>query len=463
MLDPAWFWTLLGTYEGERIVLDNWQIADLHDYSRIRFREKAPQIGFSWLRAAEAVWESIMFVDALTGFVSVNEREASEKVLYSRKLYDGLPDVIKGWVPISRDSTDQMDFGDPARPSRIMSIPATSALRGRRMTQVVLDESDFYKDGGLDMYRVAIGRVSRSGGRVSMGSTCFGQDTMLDRGMQGIGQDGHADRAMNAISRARYPWTVVENPEVIEAIDLARATLDADAFAEEYEGVRGGLGGAPFPAELIRRQTHSGASAAMVDNELVWNPGGMLAGGFDVGQTRNPSCLSLFEKVPGEPWREVALVKITRPNGSHLSLPEQHEWLRGLLAQWPMMRLCVDARGIGAHISQLLEKEFGIRRVVSMVVGSKPQMRRPQDKREMVTELKRALEARELELLPDKERALQMRRTVRKPNGDYDQPGSNKDTHYDLFWATAYAQYLIAEYGRLDSVYNHRSLAVVGG
>jgi hypothetical protein len=82
--------------------------------------------------------------------------------------------------------------------------------------------------------------------------------------------------------------------------------------------------------------------------------------------------------------------------------------------------------------------------------------------RTIFTELKRALEKDEAQLLPNMKRSRQFTRTVRKPNGDYEQPLLEKDDHYDLFMATAYAQYLMAEYGRMDSVYNHRDLAVVG-
>jgi len=338
------------------------------------------------------------------------------------------------------------------------------------MDQVVLDESDFYKDGGHDMYRVAVGRVGRSGGRISVGSTAYGQDTALDRGMQGVGEDGRADERMKVISKARYPWTVVENPETMAGIDLAKQTLSPDAFAEEYEAIRGGLGGAPFPSTLIQRQTHQNAQA-LVDAgtdtdgpELVWNVSGILAGGFDVGKSRNPSVLSLFEKLPGSPWSEIALLELRQPNGRHYALEDQQRWLARLLDSWPMLKLAVDSKGIGAQLSQSLIKQYGDRRVIAMEVPSKPELHTLEmNWRTIITESKRQLESNECQLVPNHKRARQFTRTARKPNGDYEQPLIDKDDHYDLFWATAYAQYLMAEYGRLRSVYNERSLAVVGG
>ena len=308
LLDPAWFWMMFGTYEDESIVFDNWQIADLHDYSRIRVREKAPQIGFSWLRACEAVHEALLFEDMTSGFISVDQREATEKVLYARKLYDGLPHVFQEWVPLVNASQEELRFGDEARPSRVASYPATAGMRGRRMS-VVLDEVDFYQDGGKTAYRAAITRVMRSKQlRVTLGSTCFGQDTMLDQLMQGRDFEGATD--IDPVqSIARYPWPVAEDPDVVAGIEIARRTFDPVDFSEEYECVRGGTGLDPFPAELIRQQTH-GYDRFEIDEvgRLICESGEPLVAGYDVGQSRNPSILSLFEHEPYGVWRQVALI-----------------------------------------------------------------------------------------------------------------------------------------------------------
>ena len=80
---------------------------------------------------------------------------------------------------------------------------------------------------------------------------------------------------------------------------------------------------------------------------------------------------------------------------------------------------------------------------------------------DMVTELKRAMESRELEILPNVEQMKQFRRTKRKADGKIDQPGTMKRSHYDRFWATAYAAYGIAAGRRTRSPYEDHSLLVV--
>lgn len=462
LLDPAHFWMLLGSYEDQAIVFDAWQIADLHDYSRIRVREKAPQIGASWLRACEAVWECMMFEDATTSFVSMDQREASEKVLYAKKLYEGLPAQIQDWIPMVRDNIDEVHWGSTSRPSRVISLPNTSALRGRKMS-VVLDESDFYKDGGASAYRVAVGRIAR-GGRVTMNSTCFGEGTKLDLLMQGVDETG--ETATDPVSRARYPYTVVEQPEVASAIEMARSTLDDADFMEEYECIRGAMSTDPFPATLLRHASHEGLEPIEVERgRLMLAPGETAVMGYDVGKGsgRHPSIASVFIRGADGVWRQEGLyqpMQGARPR----TLPEQHDWLREMMRRCPNLVLCPDSQGIGAHIGQALEREFGPRRVILMIPGSKPTEppgRPVQVREEMVTELKRQMESSEIELMPDKEQFKQFRRTKRKADGKIEQGGTKARTHFDRFWASCYASYAINVLRGKRNPYQDHDLIVV--
>lgn len=794
LLDPARFWTDHGTYEDEEIVFDEWQIAHLRDFSRIRFREKAPQIGFSWLCAAEAVWEAILFEDSMTGFISVDQREAQNKILYARKLYDGLPPVIHQLVPLVGGGKEQLEFGSLARPSQLLSLPATAGMRGRRMN-VVLDEalaldtplptptgwttmgdvrvgdkvigrdglpteitkltdiqddrlcwrvtfadgtsvtasdghrwesrisggrssslirttgemarakskfrvpraaplknpdiplpidpyilglwlgdgnssqaqvscgdrdreairreiekrgytantingglyvsrpgshrnrfspvkglkvllrengllgnkhipslylragteqrlellrglmdsdghadrhgyctfvqarqsltedvmellrslgqlvhlkwrpdrrshryggcfklhfrpvgiqpfslhrkamriksggdswttissieptptvpvrcvsvdaidhlflagsgwtvtgnSDFYIDGGFATFRAGMGRIAR-GGRLTLGSTVFGTDTVLDTMMKGVDDDGKEIDEAKTISTARFPIAVAENPTVIETAELARAVLDSNDYAEEYECVRGGALTDPFPAQLLRQATHEQSLAEVrLDGEILRiypDPDTQVCIGYDVGKGsgRHPSIANVFE-LRGQQWVQVGVIQPQKANGAPLSLPEQQGWLTEMLARLPNSRLVPDGQGIGAHIAQALEKKFGSKRVIVMIAGSKPKGMKPQDKTEMIVEIKRAMEAGETVLMIDKEQMKQFRRTKKAPGGIYVQSGSTKRSHFDRFWSACYAQYGIGLSKQFDSAYRRHGLRMVGG
>lgn len=457
LLDPVAFWTLFGTYEDERIVLEPWQIHDLRDYSRIRFREKAPQIGYSMLRAMEAVWEGLLFNDATVGFISVDQREASEKILYALKLYEGLPQMFKEFVPRVGTNTEEIKLGDVDRPSRIASYPATAGMRGRRMT-VVLDEMDFYKDGGKEAIRAGIGRVMRSPAlRLSGGSTCFGQDTELDRMMRGVVDFG--DGAEIVHSKGRFPHVVATRDDAREAIRIAQTILDPTDFDEEYNCVRANSSSDPFPASLVRSSTNQETPYPIEDDGRVMpeDPGLEFRIGYDVGHTNNPSFMSIAEARTGV-WHERCLVMPSdRPGGKGLGLLPQHEYVVELMSRLPRARLAIDGRGIGAEMAEDIAKRFGPRRVTIIMAGSTGQ-----ERDNMILDFKYSVEKAEFTLLADRLGAREMQRT-RRIDGKYVQPGSKRGSHYDRFWARAYLVQGIRAGARRHSPYSNRHLTVVGG
>lgn len=452
-----WFWATLGTYEDEKINFDQWQVVDMHNDARIRACEKAPQIGASWLRACEAVWEAMLFEDAMTAFVSMDQREASEKVLYAKKLYEGLPKVIQDWVPLVKDSVEELAWGTSGRPSRVLSLPNSSAVRGRRMS-VVLDESDFYKDGGRDSFRAGMGRIAR-GGRLSIQSTCFGQGTKLDNLMQGVNDADEEEKV--PIARSRYPWPVVQNPLVLQSIEISRETLDEADFLEEYECVRGATGSDPFPAELLRRSWHDWGEFEVSQQMFDMDITATAVAGYDVGKGsgRHPSILSLFVFEADATWRQ-RLIHQPMRGFAPMTLPEQQQWLQKIMRAYPDLILVPDAQGIGAQIAQSLMNEFG-RRVIPMIAGSKPQNLPSQVREELATELKRQLESNEMQLLNDRQQTQQFRQTKKAPDGKLMQGGSKTKTHYDRFWATAYAAYGISALRRVRSPYADHGLRTV--
>jgi phage FluMu gp28-like protein len=276
---------------------------------------------------------------------------------------------------------------------------------------------------------------------------------VLDKVMR---QDGDLERATR-FSRTRLPWTIVEEEKTRENIEMAIGELDPEDAAEEYECLRGGSTSDTFSAKLILQQTHPLPPLGL----LEWEPGGPCVAGFDVGKSRHPSVLSMIEKGSDQVWRQTVLHEPKTEAGDNMTLPDQHVLLRNLLTRAKALTLVVDAGGIGAHIAQALRSEFGDR-VIEMMVGSRPKELPGQSKIDMVTELKRGLEARELELCVDREQAQQFRRTRIKQGGAIEQPGSARETHYDRFWAMTYAWYGATADQRSDSIYNSKKLVVLG-
>lgn len=435
-----------GTYEDDPIVFEPWQVRHLHDYAAMRAREKSPQIGFSWCCAAEAVWEAIMFEDADTGFVSVDLREAQNKVVYARKLYDGLPEEVQDAIPIVNDSSEEIVFGTKARPARLTSFPSSAGIRGRRMN-VVIDESDFIKDGGEDVFRAGLTRVLR-GGRLTIGGTVFGEGTKLDEVMH------HTPHTK--FSRAILPWTVVGQDWRENIVEL-RAELPPEQAIEEYDCVRGGGATDTFSPTLIR--------AATQEHEVVplheWTPTGACVLGFDVGKSRHPSIAFGLEKF-GNTWRTMVLETPVAPDGQPLSLPKQERYLWDTMERLGNLILCVDVNGLGQQIGDAMTAGFPTRFIPLNSSANPPEGYPAWSKKELVTAARYGLENGEWTIPQDRELARQFRNTSLKADGRVEQPGSKRTTHYDRFWSGMYAWYASHAGRGLLSVYGHRGLLVVG-
>lgn len=438
---------MFGTYEDVPIVLEEWQVRHMRDYSLLRAREKAPQIGFSWISAAEAVWEAVMFEDSDSGFVSVDLREAQNKVVYARKLYDGLPLKFREWVPLVNDSMEELTFGSRARPTRLTSFPSSSGLRGRKMN-VFLDEVDFYKDGGIDAYRAGLGRITR-GGRLTMGSTVFGAGTKLDAVMH------HNEDTR--FSRAVFPWTVVQDPEHRENIALFRGELPEAEAAEEYDAVRGGGAEDTFSPDLIRFATQSPDWDASLED---WDPSGPAVLGVDLGKSRHPSIMYAMEKF-GATWRTIFISEPKTPGGEGIGITGMEALLERTMSRLTSVMLVVDEAGLGQGLSEKMEAKFATR-YIGMNSSKRPVNLPPMERKELVREVQRMMETSEVTIPQDRELMRQLRST-QVTDKTVVQPGDKRRTHYDRFWAFAYACYATHAKGHRVSVYARRGLMTVGG
>jgi phage FluMu gp28-like protein len=460
--DPAYFWRVFGTWRDRPIRFDPWQLDYLRDHSRFRAIEKAPQIGYSWLTALEAGWDAIVHLDASSAFVSVDQREASNKILYLKSAYAGLLDIVQDWVPLSKDSTEELWFGDDARPSQVMSIPNTSAMRGRPQN-VYLDESEFYKDGGDEAKKIAMGRATR-GYRVNMGSTVAGEGTALDKTM----------RESKQFSKSRLPYIVASNAESIETIRIAAEELDDETFDEEYGCKRGGAASDTFSAELLRYAQHD-AGEITLDPEIdkirdaeAWVASFVdevkrrldemtgLVFAVDVGTSQHPTIVTPIRHDVDDVWRQQAIFEIR-----NRKLEDQELLLRALLDAYERAVMVLDVIGIGRQAGESLQFRYR-NRFVPMQAGTRPDGMPSMEKHQLVIETKKGLESSKLQLVPDKQQFEQFRRS-KLVGGIVEQPGTRSGrVHYDRFWAACYGWY-VARLGPRRSIYNTRDLIVVGG
>lgn len=432
--DAPTFFQLFCNYEGRPLRLDPWQVAFLRRRARFRAVEKSVQIGFSFLCAMEALHGAFLYEDETYAFISINESDAKEKVLYARKLYDGIEDEIRKLVPLSKDSAEELWFGPKERPSRLISLPATAGLRGRA-TNVYLDEIDHYRPGeDQKVFTAAMGRVTRGNRRLTIGSSVFGTDTTLSRIMQ--------PESSPDFLKFKLPWWVSESPDVLAAIDIQRRNMEPEDFRQEYEAFRSDYGDSAFPQNLIRQSWHEDVN---VEVERL-DPDETLIAGFDPGGTRHPAVLTVLQQF-GDRWKQVSILELRDER-----LSTQQERLDNLLKEFPGMSLGIDQLGVGKQMSEDLVGKWG-RRVQAITFSEK-------SKGEMTLNLKKLMEDGNLTIQRDRQLAYQLNRTRRMAGGKVQQAGDYGKSHFDKYWALAMAASLIT--GSLGSVYASRGLVILG-
>lgn len=432
LLDPTAFYQLYCSYEGRPIVLESWQVAFLRRRHRFRALEKSVQIGYSFVCAMEALWMAFVFEDETSAFISINESDAREKILYALKLYDGMDPMLKRFVPVSRDSAEEFWLGPRERPARLITKPATSGLRGLA-GHVYLDEVDHYRPGqDTETFTGAMGRVTRNRRRLTLGSSVFGEDTVLSKVMS---PDNYPD-----FLKFRLPWWVSENEEVLENIGAQRRNMPEEDFAQEYECHRGGATDSAFSQDLIRR---SWTERESVD-EMGLDQDGIYLAGFDPGGSRHPAVLTVLQQ-EGDTWEQRVQVEMR-----NVQLRDQEDRLHQLLVALPGLRLAIDSMGLGQQMSENLRTRWGAR--VKLVTFSEA------TRSEMTQNLKRLMEDARVRILRDRRLAHELNRTKRAPGGKVVQSGSERSYHFDRFWALAMAAYLVAT-GK--SVYESREMRVI--
>lgn len=432
LTDAPSFYQLFCEYEGKPIRLDGWQVAFLRRRHRFRALEKSVQIGYSFVCAMEALHAAFVYEDETSAFISINESDAKEKILYALKLYSGLDPFIKRYVPISRDSAEEMWLGPRERPARLITKPATSGLRGLA-GHVYLDEVDHYRPGqDTETFTGAMGRVTRARRRLTLGSSVFGEDSVLAKVMS---PDAYPD-----FLKFQLPWYVAEDPDVLENIGAQRRNMPPEDFAQEYECVRGGATDSAFPQNLIRRCWHEAEPV----QPTGLDPEGIYLAGYDPGGSRHPAVLTVLQMLDGN-WMQRSIVELRG-----VKLGDQEGQLHELLALLPGMKLAIDRGGSGQQMSENLRSRWGARvREVTFTEATRS---------EMVQALKRAMEDGDVSLLRDRRQAYELNRTKRMPGGKVVQSGSERNFHFDRFWALAMAVNLGVT-GR--SIYDTRGLAVI--
>lgn len=442
---------ILGKYEGRMIDLDNYQIRFMSIKAKRRSLLKARQIGFSWEIACESLARCHIKRKHTAVCVSYNLDDAKEKISLAKEIHEELPLAYQKYMSI--DSKTEVGFrsNDARRQvSRIISYPS-KAPRGKT-GDVYLDELAHCQNDKA-IYAGATALISRSGGQLTIGSTPLGRRGMF----HAIHTQEFED--FPGFWRQEIPWWLCrhfcvnvaeagyEAPTMATADRVAKYgtpslidqfnALPLEDFQQEFELAFQDERVSFFPFELILpccKRDRQQIPVYETLEDLERNLGGMerLYAGFDVGRTKHPSELVIFEE------RKGLMIMRYQEQFKNMKFPDQRERLTKILKtiRPRLEKFRIDATGLGRNLAEDLEKSRDFGKKVESVQFSAPK------KSELANSLKIALEEKSIVLPRDRDLISQIHSIKQKitssGNTIFDAE-KNRHHHADKMWAITLA------------------------
>lgn len=351
---------------------EHFQYAHLNDNGTFRIENKARQIAWSWLAAAEGVAEALL-TGTSSSYVSINLDEAAEKVRYAKQIYHALR--IGGLPKMVRDSLLSVEFDSGAR---LLSLPARPP-RGKSRMNVYLDEFA-HVQYDKDIYTAALPVISK-GGRLRIGSSPMGASgrfwEVFSESLQKY--PGYA--------RKTTPWwecySFCTNPG--EARRLAPAMMTAERverygkdrirsiygnmpeedFQQEYEAVFVDETTAWITWEEIKAIQHAdllcqmgtGVSGGMGAIQRVLDRKAdvekVMVAGVDIGRTRNTTEIYVVGMShTGHLPLRAALTLDNEDFGNQASV------LCAVCRLLPVATMWIDQNGIGRNLAETVAGEY---------------------------------------------------------------------------------------------------------
>jgi len=375
--NPAVWLETLTSLEGEPTKLETYQIRFLNDKSAYRIVDKSRQIGFSTVLSAEATFRAATQRNYRANIVSINQKEAGDKVDIARALYHSIGDEFRETDPVLKpilwtDADNEISFHRPPDTSAIISQPASSAIRGGRK-DIYFDEFAHVRDA-KKLYRAALPAITRGGARITIVSTPLAQSGMFFDIWSG-------EQTYANYSRHLVPWwecsAMVREGALPDALALASGLTteervrqygtdklisifeefgnDTVGFRTEYE--------CEFEDEMSAYYTWDLIQSCTDHDQKIWRDWnglfrseGSLSIGVDLARDRDQTVFTVVETLPGPDDSSTRRVLFTKATQDPYN--EQFEYLRRLIAATNPARVTIDQTGVGQKFVEDAKREI---------------------------------------------------------------------------------------------------------
>lgn len=369
----------LPKYKNNPLVFDFFQRGFLTTRARLRCMLKGRQVGFSFGIACEALARCHLKPSHTAVCVSYNLDDAKEKIRYIKELHEELPlQFQKEMVIDSKTEVGYASNSTDRKLAKVVSFPSKPP-RGKS-GDVYLDELAHCQNDAT-IYQGATAVISRSGGQLTVGSTPMGQ--------RGIFYDIHTEHFNKypGFWRQEVPWWLCQHfcRDVAMAAKLApglptqvrverygtQALIDQfnalplEDFQQEFELVFQDERVSFYPYDLINPCATKEAEQIPVYSNIamlaeVMGKLGPLHLGFDVGRSKHPSELYVFER-QGEQF----IMRYTE-QFRDMPFPQQRERLFQIcdLLGEHMRVFRIDDTGLGKNLAEDLLQKYGSKKIV---------------------------------------------------------------------------------------------------
>ncbi len=402
-------------------MLYHYQQAFLREASRFTITLKARQVGFSYAFAARALHYAIYSPPYTALFLSLNQRDAEEKIRYARLLFYNLPKEVRRSIRLVRDSLQEIAFSNG---SRLLSLPCSAGLRGRS-GHLYLDEFAHFREDE-EIFTAALPLASR-GYEVHIASTPLGA--------RGLFYEIFTNEEKYPLyKRKKIPWwycpvfckdivearlnaekmTTEERVEKFgtpELKEIFRSFPTIEGFQQEYECAFLSDVGSFFPYDVI-------INSILDDMPPADMTKGYFYLGVDIGRTRDATAIALVYQ-PFQGFCHLVNLEIN----FKMPFNEAFRRIEDLIRIYKPLKVYIDRTGMGMPLAEELGRRWG-----NLIEGIHFTQ---QNKEAMMTNLRGLMERGQLKIPRNSELILQLHAIERDK---YSAKG-----HDDAAWALALA------------------------
>jgi phage FluMu gp28-like protein len=403
--EPGFLEGLTSDVLGVPTKLYSYQIRYLLDRSFFIHIDKARQTGYSYIYAGRSLAKAHLQHHQTSIFISINQEEANEKIVYARGLYESMPLSVRKKVVVDNKQTLEFEDKNGKYTSRTRIIShAQREPRGKGgNVDVYLDEAAHYSWGEA-IYVAAVPIITRGSGTLTIGSSPLGK--------KGIHYDIIAKEAFRRIYSYHqvYWWDCIDFVKVgkfKEARKLAPnmsseervakfgsekligifISMDIEQFQQEYELLHIDESVSFFPIDLINKCVYEVVLDEIflsddeysekltfpivekyphIDLKLYEDLDSLmkavqagkvspnLFAGYDVGRKSNNGEFSIIEEVKTDmsstPLQVIRHLQTFR----NKKFKYQKAYLKKCLDDLPRLKMKIDSGGIGEDMAEEL-------------------------------------------------------------------------------------------------------------